>query len=195
MPEVTSIGGTAFKGCEKLPSISLPKLTQLVGSATFNDCKNLTEVDFPLLEEIGDYTYYGCASLKEVNMPKLKILQMDTFTGCKSLEKLSLPSLEQVRYDSCVSCESLKEADFPNVTKFAMDAFRNTPKLESLKLTTNNNITTYVMHGVGYPIKYNEKCTLTLNKNKKNGGPSTESVDKDGKWGGYSWPKIIYVIN
>ena len=66
---VTEIGGSAFRGCTSLTSITIPDSVAYIGNFTFNGCTNLTSITIPdSVTRIGDYAFRGCTSLKAINV-------------------------------------------------------------------------------------------------------------------------------
>lgn len=64
---MTSIGYAAFKGCNKLTSVNIPKSVTNIGGSAFEGCLNLSSVNIPVgVTSIGYYTFYGCSGLKNL---------------------------------------------------------------------------------------------------------------------------------
>ena len=86
---VTSISASAFKGCESLTSINIPKGVTWENCAFFA-CAAVT--NFNILNSvtsIDDYAFYCCTSLKSINIPDSVTSIGDyAFFGCKSLRKI-----------------------------------------------------------------------------------------------------------
>ena len=63
----TSIGWSAFEGCESLKTITIPDGAYSIGSGAFKDCKNLESVIIPKsVNYIGRNLFEGCASLENI---------------------------------------------------------------------------------------------------------------------------------
>ena len=61
------IGSYAFKGCNRLTSLTLPDGITSIGYYAFYDCRGLTSLTLPVgITEIGDRAFDGCSGLKEV---------------------------------------------------------------------------------------------------------------------------------
>ncbi|MBQ9077659.1 MAG: leucine-rich repeat domain-containing protein [Muribaculaceae bacterium] len=57
---VTSIGCSAFLGCNQITSVSIPNTVTTIGMSAFSGCSQLTAVSIPnSVSEIGDYAFSG----------------------------------------------------------------------------------------------------------------------------------------
>ena len=64
---ITEIGDQAFHGCSGLTSLNLPAGITSIGSEAFNGCSGLTSLTLPAsITKIGDQAFHGCSGLKEV---------------------------------------------------------------------------------------------------------------------------------
>lgn len=93
LPEVTNIGAQtfAYSGVE---SVDFPKLTTIQtadGYGCFQECGNLTSVDFPELLEMGTGTFRNCSSLATANLPKVETIGNECFWYCSALSELYIP--------------------------------------------------------------------------------------------------------
>ena len=87
MPEsITSIGTSAFSGCENLESVTLPESLTTFGSHAFSSCKSLKAIKIPsVVTAIPDQCFDGCSSLESVTMPEgVTTIGWDAFTICNS---------------------------------------------------------------------------------------------------------------
>ena len=63
----TSIGNSAFSGCDNLTSIIIPNSVTSIGELAFYGCENLTSITIPnSVTSIGERPFKGCENLKEV---------------------------------------------------------------------------------------------------------------------------------
>ena len=67
---VTSIGGSAFRYCTSLTSVTIPDSVTSIGGWAFTDCASLTSVTIPDgVTSIGEYTFSWCTSLTSATIP------------------------------------------------------------------------------------------------------------------------------
>lgn len=84
---VTSIGASAFEGCNALTNVSMKEgLTDIKGYA-FYQCTSLKEVKLPeSVTSVGDAAFEGCTSLEKLTAyEKLTSIQSNSFRKCNLL--------------------------------------------------------------------------------------------------------------
>lgn len=70
---VTSIGGSAFRNCTGLKSITIGDSVSYIGPDAFYECSSLPSVTIPpSMTRIGDRAFYGCSALRAVHITDLK---------------------------------------------------------------------------------------------------------------------------
>lgn len=84
---VTSIGKSAFVGCEKLKGVTIPKSVTSIGEDAFGQCRSLTEIAIPSsITSIGKRAFYNCESLAKIIIPRSVTSIGDlAFGRCESL--------------------------------------------------------------------------------------------------------------
>ena len=66
---VTSIGGSAFRNCGLLTSVTIPNSVTSIGGSAFSGCSGLTSVTIPnSVTSIGDYVFSNCSGLTSINV-------------------------------------------------------------------------------------------------------------------------------
>ena len=90
---VTSIGGSAFRYCTSLTSVTIPDSVTSIGGWAFTDCASLTSVTIPDgVTSIGEYTFSWCTSLTSATIPdSVTSIGEFAFHNCKSLTSMTIP--------------------------------------------------------------------------------------------------------
>lgn len=90
---VTELGNDAFKGTW-LESVQLPEGLRIIGYGTFENCRSLSQINFPSsLTSIGDKAFYCCYKLKTVELPKgIESIGGSAFAHCDILSSINLPT-------------------------------------------------------------------------------------------------------
>ena len=91
---VEEICKEAFKGCDKLEEIVMPKKLKKIDSEAFQGCTGLTKLTLPnSLTEIGKSAFRGCSGLTELTLPNsVTSIGDGAFRGCRGLTGLTLPN-------------------------------------------------------------------------------------------------------
>ena len=195
LPKVTRISYYSFANCTSLAEINLP-LVYYIGDEVFWGCTSLTDINLPLVREIGDKAFSRCTSLTDISIPNAKQLGISVFDMCENLENVELSNVEKVM-DYAFNATKIHSLDLPKASQITSNAFSGMNQLTALSLTTENHIRAIY----GYAFKdfnadgfASDQCSLTLHKNKQNGGTVTPSVAEDGvTWAGVPWKSIQYV--
>ena len=107
---VTSIGGSAFRYCTSLTSVTIPDSVTSIGGWAFTDCASLTSVTIPDgVTSIGEYTFSWCTSLTSATIPdSVTSIGEFAFHNCKSLTSVTIPnSVTSIGRGAFSSCASL----------------------------------------------------------------------------------------
>ena len=94
--KVEKIGDSAFRGCETLPSFTIPASTVSIGNYAFADCSFISKIVFaPNGQNIdfGIYVFQNCVSLSRVELPAtVQSFDGSAFDGCYSLKEVVVDS-------------------------------------------------------------------------------------------------------
>ena len=118
---VTGIGDEAFRFCDAMSSVTIPKSVNSIGTEAFRSCYGLTSVTIPeSVTSIGNRAFYFCTNLASVTIPKsVNSIGVEAFHACGSLISITIPK---------------------NVTSIGTDAFVNCGGLASITVAEENTI-------------------------------------------------------
>ena len=141
---LTSIGGGAFYYCVALTSVAFPASLTSIGYDAFRDCDALTSVDLlsTSLTYIGDGAFYNCDALTSVTFPaSLMSIEGSAFSGCGALTSvdLSSTSLTSIGDYAFLECDALTSVAFPaSLTSIGYYAFSGCEALTNLTVDEGN---------------------------------------------------------
>ena len=133
---VTTIGVSAFRGCNTLTSVSIPNSVTTIEEEAFFYCSSLRNVNFGnSVSFIGEEAFERCTSLTSLNFPNsLTHIDYGAFHGCTGLTSLTLPnSLKTIMEGAFEECTGLTgELIIPSsVTHLGEAAFEDCSSLTS----------------------------------------------------------------
>ena len=141
--KVTSIGGSAFRECNGLTSITIPNSVTSIGDYAFQYCSGLTSVTIPnSVTSIGDGTFEWCTCLTSITIPNsVTSIGDGTFSYCSRLTSVSIPnSVTSIGNNAFYECSRLTSVTIPNsVTSIGNNAFYECSRLTSI--TIPNSVT------------------------------------------------------
>lgn len=126
--EVEGVQAEAFKGMDRITSITLPDTVRLIGESAFENCSALERVDLGgNVGSIDHYAFRGCSALKEINLTEeLYFIGSEAFAATGLTEVvlnnvtiyseafMNCQDLETVRFEGW--CEELPDSLFENCT-------------------------------------------------------------------------------
>lgn len=116
----TCVAGRAFKGSDRITSVTIPASVQSIGHTAFEMCKNLEEVIF----EDGS---------------NLKLIDIGAFNECENLERLELPeSIEEIGYYAFRSTK-IPQLHFPASLKKVGKGIAQTSSVKKITIDKDNN--------------------------------------------------------
>lgn len=130
----TDIPASAFKGTA-ITSVNLPNV-ETVGNSAFADCKSLAAVSLPNATKLDTKAFHNCEVLATVSVPKVAELGTNVFQNNKALKAIDLPStvteITGYMFGGCVALESFTVP--ASVTTIAAYAFNGCKALKTLVL-------------------------------------------------------------
>ena len=157
---ITSIGSSAFSGCEKLKKITLGKKVKTIGDRAFSGCTSLTSITIPdsvttigdhafsrceklakitlgkKVKTIGEYAFYNCSKLTSITLPdSVTTIEAYAFYNCSKLAKIVLSkNLKSIDYNAFSNCAFTSITIPDSVTSISSDAFFDCEKLKTVTL-------------------------------------------------------------
>ena len=142
--ELTTIGGSAFRNCSSLTSVTIPDSVTTIGDSAFYDCASLTSVTIgDSVTTIGDWAFCNCNSLTSVTIPdSVTTIGDEAFFWCSSLTSVTIGnSVTTIGDQAFEYCHSLTSVTIPDsVTTIGYAAFYDCRSLTSV--TIGDSVTT-----------------------------------------------------
>lgn len=133
---VTTVGKSAFSGCNALTSIDLPDNLTYIGWSAFSDCRALTSITIPDgVTELDGYAFADCRALTSIDIPdSVTKLGDNVFYRCLSLTKITLSdNCKKIPDYAFFNCYSVTSITIPEgVTHIGIRAFENCFSLTSI---------------------------------------------------------------
>ena len=135
---VTSIGDSAFYGCNGLTSITIPESVMSIGRVAFYNCSSLTSITLPdSVASIGNNTFSNCTSLTSITIPSsMTSTGIGTFEGCTGLTSVTIPdNVTSIDISALSRCSGLTSVTIPDsVTSIDTGAFNGCSSLTSITI-------------------------------------------------------------
>jgi len=140
---VTSIGGSAFRYCTSLTSVTIPDGVTSIGEYTFSWCTSLTSATIPdSVTSIGEFAFHNCKSLTSMTIPRSVVsIGYDAFGWCESLTSVTiLDGVRSIGNSAFTDCKSLTSVTIPNsVTSIGRGAFSSCASLTGIWVAEGNS--------------------------------------------------------
>ena len=143
---VTVIGTYAFRECTNLTEVNFPAVEN-IGSYSFYNCTGLTKVDFPVATTIESYAFNDCSKLQNASFLATKNLNTYAFRNCTLLVSAYFPLVTSIKTASFYNCASLTKVDFPVATTIGSDAFYRCTNLTEVNFPAVTTISGTVFNG------------------------------------------------
>ena len=114
--KVTCIGIRAFRYCEDLKNLTIPKTVTTIKKEAFHG-SNLTSLTIPnSVTTIEEKAFYGCRKLFSISIPNsVTSIGNSAFQSCERLLSLEIPnSVTFIGESAFVGCKSLTSFEIPN---------------------------------------------------------------------------------
>ena len=89
---VVAIGDSAFSGCDKVQSVTLPESITSIGGFAFSGCESLKEINLPDgIKNIGEGAFKKCKALASITIPEgVTALSSNLFSECTALANVTI---------------------------------------------------------------------------------------------------------
>ena len=138
---VTSIGGSAFRNCSSLTSITIPSSVTSIENYVFFDCSSLTSITIPEnVTTIGEGAFRGCSSLRTITIPEnVTSIESDAFYNCSNLGSITIPEgVTSIGEYAFNKCSRLTTITIPSsVTSIGKGAFYDCSSLSSFTIPSS----------------------------------------------------------
>lgn len=147
--DVIGIGDNAFRGCENITSITIPKSIMWIGSYAFINCTSLKTVKLNnRINHIYEGTFWGCSSLTSIELPKsVNSILKSAFKGCESLKSLNLSHIDRIDPEAFMDCISLDSVNLNSqLAEIRNDVFYNCQQLQTLTIPGSVKEVSFMSH-------------------------------------------------
>lgn len=129
LDSVESVDADAFANCYLLKNIYMPELKHLINvndqdEGTFYRCFNLTEVNFPFVQEIPDLCFYDCEKLVKADFESAVSIGYSAFGYCYELNEIYFPKLKEIDSRGFLDT-ALSDINLPSLVTIGKEAFCN----------------------------------------------------------------------
>lgn len=136
--DVTTIGYSAFSGCNNLISINMGTKVTSINNYAFYNCTGLISAPIPSgVTSIGESAFENCTGLISVTIPdNVTTISRKSFYWCSGMTSLTIGNnVNYIDYAAFCGCESLTTLTIPNsVTTIGDNVFYGCEGLKSVTI-------------------------------------------------------------
>ena len=172
---VTYIGSYAFSGCISLTELNLGNGVKTIPSSMAEGCNKLASINIPdSVTSIGNYAFYNCTSLTSVVIgDSVTSIGYEAFRNCSSLVSVVIPdSVTSIGDFAFYYCSSLTSVVIPDsVTSIGNYAFSGCSSLTSVVIGESvTSIGSYAFYGCSKLREVHNYSDLLIEKGSTNNG-------------------------
>lgn len=147
---VTIIGSRSFYDCSQITEIVLPDTIKEIGTQAFGYCTSLAKIEIAACARVADHAFVGCTSLTEIYFPDgLVAVGVNPFEKCTSLTKVVMES-GTITSSVFWGNKYIKEIILGSgVTEIAQNAFKGCSSLENLTVPSVNENKEFIDYYLG----------------------------------------------
>lgn len=138
---VTSIGNSAFWGCENLTEISIPNSVKYIGDFAFYTCYSLTNIHISSnVETIGNSAFAYCNRVTDVYLAEGVIsIGSSAFSNCTELKSCDIPnSVTTLGFSAFAYCTSMSHVTISNnLSSINSGVFNHCSSLETIQIPSS----------------------------------------------------------
>ncbi len=109
LQNIKVIGKLAFGSCASLKSIDV-SAANLINDAAFSHCSELEEVKLGSeLKSIASNTFQECRELKNINLEGVEKIGCSAFRACSALTEINLSSIVELEEGAFAECDNLRK--------------------------------------------------------------------------------------
>ena len=168
---VASLGGSCFKDCSGLTSITIPSSVTSLSESCFEGCSGLTSITIPSsVTSLGNFCFWRCSGLTSITIPSsVTSLGASCFYGCSGLTSITIPSSVTSLGGSCFEgCLKLETVYFEG--KYCRSNYAN------LKIPTTSIIKVPTKYLQGYKDSFGSDYKYIYAWNPDGSGDDTKPV-------------------
>lgn len=130
---VTSVGDSAFSGCDSLITVNLSGPMDFIGSNAFMNCTHLQNFSAVNAKSLS-YPFRGCGMLTSLSFPEVLNLDGSAFQYCNNITSLYFPKLQAIEASAFSHLQKLSIIDVSSATQIEGEAFSDCPSLVEINL-------------------------------------------------------------
>ena len=200
------IGGRAFYGNKKIPSITLPEGLEIIEDDAFGGCSLITSISIPSTVKTIRGAFSGCSNIESVEF-RGQYCKIDklyhTFSGCTSLRKIIIPEGVKTLNNTFCGCSALNSISLPSTLKDIDNyVFQNCINLKTIYLPSKlEHIGNAAFYGSGLSSITIPACLSEIGNNVFNDCNNLDSIycealtppTVQGDFGNVTTHTILYV--
>lgn len=132
-----AIPSEAFKGCEKLLTVTVGKGVKSIGSEAFGNCHNIASATLgDDVETVGEFAFFACSALESIDLGNNVSTLERGALNLTGLKRVTIPdSVTNIGGSLLAYCQSLEEVVLSTgIESIPANIFFSTPSLKSVTI-------------------------------------------------------------